>query len=1388
MGKKYKADKISIGGHTLDADRMVILDSVIEGGAHSEAGYISSFTDTNTQLTDAEIAAMGYIKTYTDTNTNTQLTSAQIAAMGYLSTATGLEVFRSEKNIDDPGTYMFAQDDGGWTGGARLAGAHNGYGVISMHLHADDYYGQIHLSAQTGDMGIRFQNASSTWGSIYTVHTSKHFSTADVANGKTAHGWGNHASAGYLTSYTDTNTQLSQAQVGAYAVDEGFIKTYTDTNTQLTSAQIAEMGYTSNTGTVTTVGVTAGVGISVSIANRTTEPQITLTNTGYYFQGANTGYVGSGGMQNWNSQESTPNLNPNTNWFTSLRIGHGHPVDYYSNTLGIQMTGSDSGRIYTRNIAGGTAGSWKKYYHTGDFSTADVAKGVTAHGWSNHADAGYLTSYTDTNTQLTPAQVLTSIKAVDGSGSGLDADTVDGSHANLSYGAGKQYDFTINGDADTFYPVVIHGASNARMTRLTIFRGYSETAPSTWNTASHKGGLTLDMDVRFGGWGGYPNMMNVHDFGEIYSRICGGAAWTAHTMKFVVWLRGGGASYHIDSPSTNLSIEVNDSTSAENYVSTNTWYSYDHPTAAYDRTVVAKNLTEADTGANALLAYMPIRSNGNQNKAISGVDGLGYISSTGSMRAPYFYDLNDTSYYLDPASSSNLFSVTAQHFYGNITGNASTATTATTATKATNLYGLGYIQSTSSGTSYGNNYQVRENYGGGSNTAIEGAPTLSFHWSGVVASSIMMQASGRIGIYNNPGTGYDDFIASTITASSSHRAPIFYDSNDTNYYLNPAGTSTLNVINATGGTSTEWNAAHGWGNHADAGYTGDQDLSGYFPISGGSLTGSANITGATADFTTVSSWNLAAKAGDGNGYSFWGTGTSYKISMGNSSIYHYGDVPGYSIKTQMDSGSTDRGFTWGRVGAVPIASLNSTSGIFTTEGAIKAPVFYDSNDTGYYLNPSATSNLNIVQAVQFQGSLAGTASNANTLDGFSSESFLRSDADDTVNAGVTYTWTRTDTAGLIFTNNSYNTKLYMGGWTTTNSNNISRIRTSNGNLHIDSAANGNTYLNWYSGGDVKTNSLLQSDASLRAPIFYDSNNTSYYVDAGSTTQLNHLKVNSTFGSRTLTAGSTGYVLENRGTGGATFRFDGDSFIFYGGGGVGNVFEMNQDGNSTGRTSLRAPIFYDSNDTGYYLNPASTSRLNEIQTSDSGAAPRYDTAFYVIQGQHWYGDTGSQVMYIGESGSPVRLRGNLRIGGNANADSGMKLTVDGSSNATSSFRAPIFYDTNNTGYYLNPASTSNLNALTLAGTATASNFILSSDERKKTKIKDLPRNNINTNWKSFEMKNDEGEYRTGVIAQELEETHPEFVNTDPEGFKSVKYIDLLIAKIAELEARLEKLEK
>ena len=97
-------------------------------------------------------------------------------------------------------------------------------------------------------------------------------------------------------------------------------------------------------------------------------------------------------MQSWDRQESTPDLNPSTDWFTALRIGHGHPVDYYSNTLAIQMTGSDLGRIYTRTISNGSKGTWRKYWHGGDFSSTNVSNWNTAYGWGNHASAGYLTS------------------------------------------------------------------------------------------------------------------------------------------------------------------------------------------------------------------------------------------------------------------------------------------------------------------------------------------------------------------------------------------------------------------------------------------------------------------------------------------------------------------------------------------------------------------------------------------------------------------------------------------------------------------------------------------------------------------------------------------------------------------------------------------------------------------------------------------------------------------------------------------------------------------------------------------------------------------------------------------------------------------------------------
>ena len=78
--------------------------------------------------------------------------------------------------------------------------------------------------------------------------------------------------------------------------------------------------------------------------------------------------------------------------------------------------------------------------------------------------------------------------------------------------------------------------------------------------------------------------------------------------------------------------------------------------------------------------------------------------------------------------------------------------------------------------------------------------------------------------------------------------------------------------------------------------------------------------------------------------------------------------------------------------------------------------------------------------------------------------YLRSDTDDTVTAGTTYTFPADDSPAIISTRGNGGASLYLGGWSGgTNSNNIHRISSSS-NLHIDSAANGNLYLNYYRGG------------------------------------------------------------------------------------------------------------------------------------------------------------------------------------------------------------------------------------------------------------------------------------------------------------------------------------
>lgn len=153
-------------------------------------------------------------------------------------------------------------------------------------------------------------------------------------------------------------------------------------------------------------------------------------------------------------------------------------------------------------------------------------------------------------------------------------------------------------------------------------------------------------------------------------------------------------------------------------------------------------------------------------------------------------------------------------------------------------------------------------------------------------------------------------------------------------------------------------------------------------------------------------------------------------------------------------------------------------------------------------------------------------------------------------------------------------------------------------------------------------------------------------------------------------------------------------------------------------NMSATIYYDKDNTGYYCDPTGTSRLNmiyadDVTTTQRQASPRWDTAFYVLQAQHWYGDSSSQTMYIGESGNTINLRGRLD--------------------------ATIMYDYNDTAYYVNPASSSNLQKVTIVGTANGNDPTL--------KITSTTSNTFNHAIEAFNSNLTSGEHNIVLFGQQ-----------------------------------------
>ncbi len=142
------------------------------------------------------------------------------------------------------------------------------------------------------------------------------------------------------------------------------------------------------------------------------------------------------------------------------------------------------------------------------------------------------------------------------------------------------------------------------------------------------------------------------------------------------------------------------------------------------------------------------------------------------------------------------------------------------------------------------------------------------------------------------------------------------------------------------------------------------------------------------------------------------------------------------------------------------------------------------------------------------------------------------------------------------------------------------------------------------------------------------------------------------------------------------------------GGGSTLFTVSAAGNAEATTSLRAPLFYDSDNTTYYLNPGvGTTALHtngawrQTSTNWTGEVP----GKMQYHANHWYIQANGYVHFRNASGTNT-----FYVDGNGAGYISTRLI------AASDMRAPVFYDQNNTNYYLDASSTGT--SLTVAGNA------------------------------------------------------------------------------------------
>ena len=1067
---------------------------------------------------------------------------------------------------------------------------------------------------------------------------------------------------GQITSASSSNIAIAASQItsGALAIANGGTGA-TDASGALSNLGAYPAsnpaGYTSNTGTVTSVNLTAGTGVSVSGGPITASGSITVTNTA---PDQVVSLTGSGAT-------TVTGTYPN---FT------------------ISSPTSGAGTVTSINVSGGTTGL------TTSGGPVTSSGTITLAGTLNVANGG------------TGATTLSSGYVLKGNGtSAVSASVIYDNGTNVGIGTA------------TPQALLALGSGSAAASNPTY--GGSLLIASQMSSLAQTGGIEF-RSVNFAS--GYGHRVSSPDLGSgntplVFERRTNSVSWTE--------------SMRIDSSGRF----VVGTTAALN---SNMISAYGSSQNAFVGQVT-NNVYSLYQGFNASTAL------------VFQVTGGGETFTSSSFRGPIFYDSDNTAYYMDLTSSTSINAGGSILASGNLTLNNGANRYVRIGSATNYSYDL---QTT------GDDFQIIEagttprltiKYPSGFVGLNTTSPTANLeafgtdasiitHYSGQSRGGIAALSGGRIALTTT--TSGDDLVfgyagspitsagfvprmtidngTGSITAGVDFRAPIFYDSNNTAFYANMDGTSEFNTIQTRGGSGfrafatpsasitsqlyfadasntrawnwqlDENNAAALWNYDGSSWQKRFTFTSGSNFTAGGAVT--ANQMYAQIFYDSQNGAYYVDPAGgsrlggqvlfDG-GTVIQGNGDVYsRRSSGTTGVYYFAD--GGSKYLFWDGG----------------AYFFGSAGFTQSDVSMRAPIFYDSNNTAYYVDPNAGSNV-----------LGDFRVNQNGAAGIQLLS----------TTGTQSLWIRTG---------------YDGAPTPSVSATNVQFQSSGSSAGTFTFWSGNT-LSLTIAGDY-----AQGGGSLRAPIFYDSANTARYFDG--TTGINFTTGSS---SRvTVYSDDSGlHVANSEGVGGdvrlgAAYNLPGlynnpnlylqsESGIYFH---TGNTQRGYFDGSSNlfANASMRAPIFYDSNDTGYYVDPNSYSNLNRAnfiaQGSDATSSIYLGGQNITTSGSLWinFHSDGDVNYRIGKPAGAwtqpleirfytgIRHRASASYGGHQFIDSNTNGVVFDMANGGSftrsnvDFYAPIMYDNNDSGFYVNPNGTSRFQTIDVNDTIYSNNWFRS----------------------------------------------------------------------------------